>query len=274
LLKIILLIMYNFSMFNILKKKQTIGLALGGGAARGLAHIGVLKVFEKNRIPIDCITGVSVGSIIGALYATGLSASTLEELAQKLKWNQLVSLIPTRGGIASNKALADFILDIIKVNDFKNLHIPFRALATDITTGNPIVYKEGPLMEAIRASCQFPGIFAPLDKPRNLIFDGGLVENVPVTELLKMNPSVAIAVDVIPHKNVIFNPRNLLQLVDRSIDLLLKTNSAQGKQKAHIVIEPVTEEIYSFDKDKANRLIELGERTTEKALPQILSLIK
>lgn len=183
------------------KRKKKIGLALGSGAARGMAHIGVLKVFEEEGIEIDFIAGTSAGALIGALYAAGVSAARMEEVARELDWRRLAGLLdPTlpTSGIIDGKKMSRFIADLLPVHTFEELRIPLAVTATDIQSGEGLFIKKGNLLEALRAALAFPGIFNPVRFGDRYLVDGGLCNPVPVDIVKQMGADTVIGVCTIP----------------------------------------------------------------------------
>src|SRR5580698_11202723 len=139
-----------------------IGLALGGGFARGIAHVGVLKVLEEEDIPVRCIAGTSVGALIGAAYCSGISAAELEQVAARVRFKHIASWTLSRYGFASNSRMIGFLNHLLKVETFEELRIPLAVTATDFSTGEGVVFHSGPLIDPVRASCAYPGMFLPV----------------------------------------------------------------------------------------------------------------
>jgi len=183
------------------KEKKKIGLALGSGSARGLAHIGVLKVLESNSVPIDYIVGSSMGAFIGALYAGGLSVKQLEDIACNVDWKLTTKMfaptLPWNGLVAGNQ-IREFIKTLVGDININNLKIPFAAVATDVMNGEKIVIEQGSLVEAIRASISIPGIFIPVQYENRFLVDGGVANPVPVDVVKTMGADIVIAVNVTP----------------------------------------------------------------------------
>jgi len=179
---------------------RKVGLALSSGAARGLAHIGVLEVLEKEGIPINMIAGTSMGAIIGAMYAQGKNASQIKELALDLGWRklaQLLALTPTKTGFLSGRKIKARLKEIIGEVDFADLRMPFACVATDIMTGEEVIIKQGPVPEAVIASMSLPVIFKAARWQGRYLVDGGVVNPVPVSVLKDMGADFIIAVNVI-----------------------------------------------------------------------------
>ncbi len=188
-----------------MNKNPKVGLALGSGAARGLAHIGVLKVLEENKIPIDFIAGTSMGALIGATYAAGLDIEQIEEIACNTDWKLTARLfLPTlpRSGFVEGKRIKDFLKTLIGDSNIDTLKVPFAVVATDLLTGEEIVIHKGSLVEAVRASISIPVIFTPVRHQNRFLVDGGLVNPVPTSVAAEMGADVIIAVNVIPSVDI------------------------------------------------------------------------
>jgi len=180
---------------------RKVGIALGSGAARGLAHIGVLKVFEEEGIPVDVITGTSMGAFIGALYAAGVPVTQMEQVALEVDWRSLARLLTPSlpmSGLTDGKKLMAFLADLLPARDFKDLKIPLGITATDIHTGEAVIIKQGDLLEALRASLAFPGIFPPVRFGQRFLVDGGLCNPLPTDVARHMGASQVIGVCTIP----------------------------------------------------------------------------
>ena len=175
------------------KNRPRIGLALGGGAARGLAHLGVLKVLIEEKIPIDFIAGVSVGSIVAAGFAAGLSMEQLIQQAESVTWKHLSRWSLSLQGFNRNDRMADWLESLLPVSTFEELKVPLRVLATDLRTGKPVVLERGPLFPAIRASCAIPGLYVPVEVNGYLLADGYLTCNLPVQQVREMGANIVVA---------------------------------------------------------------------------------
>lgn len=178
-----------------------IGLALGSGAARGLAHIGVLKVLEEAKTPIYGIAGTSIGAFIGALYAAGVPVQRMEEVACELDWRKLARLLnPTIpiSGLVDGSKLVEFMAELLPVHSFEGLRLPFAVTATDIETGEALIIRKGDLLEALRAALAFPGIFPPVCFDDRFLVDGGLCNPVPADVVRQLGADRVIGVCTIP----------------------------------------------------------------------------
>jgi len=181
--------------------RPKLGIALGSGAARGLAHIGVLKVLEEADIQIDIITGTSMGAFIGAMYAAGVPVAQMEQVALEIDWLSMARLIapvmPT-SGLSDGKKLVAFMAELLPARDFKDLLLPLAITATDINTGEAIIIKQGDLLEALRASLAFPGIFSPVRFGQRFLVDGGLCNPIPADVARNLGAERIIGICTIP----------------------------------------------------------------------------
>ncbi len=182
-------------------KKRKVGLALGGGAARGLAHVGVLEILEREQIPIDMIAGTSVGAAVGALFAQGKNTSEIKKLARDFDWKQRIQamdLAPPRSGFIAGRKIKRLLKSIIGDVQFSDLKIPFACVATDVNSGEEVVINQGSVLEAVRASVSMPVIFTVVKWQGRYLVDGGLVDPVPVSVLKDMGADFIIAVNIMP----------------------------------------------------------------------------
>ncbi|MFO7984009.1 MAG: patatin-like phospholipase family protein [Desulfuromonadales bacterium] len=180
-----------------MKQRKKIGLALGSGAARGMAHIGVLKVFEEENIPIDYISGTSFGAIIGALYASGVSVAQLEEVGKGVNWARLARLVDpifSTSGLIDGRKLSVFLEDLLPRKNFEDLDIPLALTATDVESGEAIVIRRGNLLEALRAAVSFPGVFTPVAFGDRFLIDGGITNPIPIDVVRELGAEFAIGV--------------------------------------------------------------------------------
>lgn len=184
--------------------KRKIGIALGSGAARGMAHIGVLKVLEEEGVRIEAVAGTSIGAFIGALYAAGVPVSQMEEVARKVDWRQLAKLLDPKlpmTGLIDGKKVARFMSELLPVRTFEELRIPLAVVATDVETGEMLIIKKGNLLQALQAAISFPGIFTPVRFGDRFLVDGGLRNPVPVDVAREMGAETVIGVCAIPETN-------------------------------------------------------------------------
>lgn len=246
-----------------------IGLALGGGFARGIAHVGVLKVLEEANIPICCIAGTSVGALIGAAYCSGVSAAELEQVATKVRFKHIARWTLSRYGFASNQRMIGFLNQLLKVKTFEELRIPMAVTATDFATGEGIVFHSGPLIDPVRASCAYPGMFLPVKIRGRHLIDGMLSYTVPTKPLRQMGAERVLAVHLKGKWTNSEGPRHLFDVIGQCFAIAQEMNSSQWKQAADLVIEPdVNGYKYDAFEDSA-ALVRAGEIATRAALPEI-----
>lgn len=184
--------------------RPKLGLALGSGAARGLAHIGVLKVLEQAEIPVDIIAGTSMGAFIGAMYAAGVPVAHMEKAALEIDWRSMARLLDPMlpiSGLTDSKKLISFMADLLPAHNFSDLNRPLAVTATDINTGEAVIIKQGDLLEALRASLAFPGIFSPVRFGQRFLVDGGLCKPIPVDVARHLGAEKVIGVCTIPAVN-------------------------------------------------------------------------
>ncbi len=258
-------------------ERKKVGLALSGGAARGFAHLGVLKAFKENDIPIDFIAGTSAGSFAGGAYASGMSIESIVEIGKKISWYKVSELSFSARGLISNAPIAELVKNTFPFNKFEDLMIPFAAVATDLETGKEVVFKgTGDLGFAICASCAIPGIFAPLkDEDGKLYIDGGVVAPVPTQAVRDMGADVVIAVDVISCGATYWGkPSTLVGIIFQSAMMLLRTASVHQHYNADMVIIPEIAHLRPDDIGKMREYIELGEKAARAQIDEIKELIK
>lgn len=248
-----------------------VGVALGGGFARGLAHIGVLKVLEEEQIPIDFVAGTSVGSVIGAGYASGLSAKELEEIAGLVRFKDFSRWTFSRFGLFSNDKMAIFLAKILRCKTFEELRIPLAIAATDIITGEPAVFTKGDLVLPVRASCAYPGMFLPVNVDGRLLVDGLLGHAVPAMPLREMGAERVISVHLAAHWLNPRGPRHVFDVIGQCFSIAQDRMCGPWKAASDVVLEP---EIGEFGYDefvRAPELIRAGEAAARLAVPQIKS---
>ena len=251
-------------------KRPKIGLAFGGGFARGLAHIGALKVFEEEKLPIDFIAGTSVGSVIGALYCSGISAKELEEIAAIIRFKDIGRYTISRFGFVSNDRLASLLNKILKVKTFEELRVPLAVAATDFVTGEAVTFREGGLVDAVRASCAYPGMFLPVKVNGRLLVDGLLSHVVPAPPLKEMGADKVLAVSLSAHWcNSTTGPRHVFDVIGQCFSIAAEKMAGTWQKDADLIIEP---DIACFGYDdfaRAADLVRVGEKATREVLPQI-----
>ena len=250
-----------------------IGLALGGGFARGFAHLGVLKVLDQHRIPISHIAGTSVGSIFGAAYASGAPLARILAVSRTIRFRVIARWSVSRLGLASNHRLGDLIERVFESKQFEDMKIPLGVVATDLATGEPVLFREGPLVEAIRASCAYPGLFEPIQLGTRCLADGCLVAPVPTQAALQLGASIVVGVSVGTQDGSRTPPKNVFQVVARAVSAAQKHQLQTWERYANLVIRPDVQG-FSWDNfDRANEAIAAGEAAARLALPRIQKLL-
>jgi len=254
--------------------KKKIALVLGGGAARGIAHIGALKVLKRHKIPINMVVGTSIGSIVGAVYALGVSLKNLEEVALKTGWQDLADFALSKTGFLEGKNLERVIREAIEEKGFSDLKMPLAIVTTDIESGEEFVITSGDLAKSIRASCSIPGIFIPARIEGKMLVDGGLRSTVPSEVAKRIGADFVIAIDVgyCVRKGKI---SNIFQVLFQSIQIIGNELSKHERMPSDVVIEvPLGQDIDQMAFDKAAEIISIGEKAAEAAMPGLLAQMK
>jgi NTE family protein len=246
-----------------------VGIALGGGFARGLAHIGVLKVLEEEKIPVDFIAGTSVGSVIGAAYASGISAKELEEVAALVRFKDFSRWTFSRFGLFSNDKMAIFLRKVLRCKTFEELRIPLAVAATDIITGEPAVFTSGDLVDPVRASCAYPGMFQPVRIGGRLLVDGLLAHSVPAMPLRDLGAERVISVYLAAHWVKPGGPRHVFDVIGQCFSIAQERMCGPWKAASDVVVVPEIGEFAYDDFMRASDLIRCGEVAARAALPQI-----
>lgn len=247
-----------------------IGLALGGGFARGIAHVGVLKVLEEENIPIKFVAGTSVGALIGAAYCSGVTIPELEEIATRVRFKHFARWTLSRYGFASNQRMIGFLSSILKVKTFEELRIPLAVTATDFATGEGAVFHSGPLIDTVRASCAYPGMFLPVKIRGRLLVDGMLAHAVPTNPLREMGAARVLAVHLKGRwTNGDGGPRHLFDVIGQCFAIAQEMNCGVWQKAADLVLEPDVSGYKYDDFEHSRELVRAGEAVTREALPQI-----
>jgi NTE family protein len=246
-----------------------IGLALGGGFARGIAHIGVLRVLEEEGIPVRVVAGTSVGALIGASYCSGLCCDELEEVALSVRFTTFARWTLSRFGFATNDRMVAFLNRILKVKTFEELSIPLGVTATDFNTGEGVVFHSGSIIDPVRASCAYPGMFLPVNIRGRWLVDGMLSHPVPTRPLREMGAERILAVHLRGQWSKTGAPRHLFDVIGQSFAIAQDRMSDQWKAAAGLVIEPDVAGFAYDDFKRAAELVHAGEVAMRKALPEV-----
>ncbi len=253
-------------------KQAKVALVLGAGASRGFAHIGVLKVLEANRVPINMIVGTSAGSFVGSLYAYGFNAFQLQKMSFSMEKGDIVDLTVPDNGFVKGEKLEEYINNMVTNAPLEKMRIPFYAVATDIQSGQEVVFGKGNTGRAVRASCSIPGIFRPVKIENRMYVDGGVVSPVAVDAARKMGADIVIAVDVASSTDSA-PPENTIDTLLQSINIMYSKLTAIQIRRADVVIRPKVGYIASGDFSKRHEAVLEGEKAALEALPAIQAII-
>ncbi|HEY6805204.1 MAG TPA: patatin-like phospholipase family protein [Pyrinomonadaceae bacterium] len=254
----------------------SIGLALSGGAARGLSHVGVLRALHENNIPIDCVAGTSAGSIVGGALAAGMSIDDIETLGRSLRWRHIGRPTVSRRGLQSNKRLESFIRERLPKTKFEELLIPFAAVATDLENGTPVVMRDkGDVAFAIRASCTIPGLYVPVvDSEGRQLVDGGMVAVVPVSAARSLGADIVIAVEVNFEGASFLKSNSIIGVILQSMLTVAKVATRPELDAADYVIQPRVGQIRWDQLKKMGELVDAGYQAGLASIPAIKELIE
>ncbi|MFL6253987.1 MAG: patatin-like phospholipase family protein [Pyrinomonadaceae bacterium] len=258
-------------------RRPRLGLALSGGAARGLAHVGVMKVFAEHGIRVDCVAGTSAGALVGGALASGMSIEEIEKVGRSLRWRDLGRMTLSRLGVQSNAFLEEYVRARFPVTRFEELPVPFAAVATDLQTGARVVMRdEGDLGFAIRASCAIPGWYVPVtDSEGRQLVDGGLVANLPVSVVRSLGAEVVVAVDVNSEgAKFLGAPTSVIGVLLQSMLVVQRVAVEHQRQLADVVISPPVGHLRWDELSRASEFIDAGIEAARAALPAIKELLE
>ncbi len=253
--------------------RPRVGLALGGGFARGLAHIGVLKVLSENQIPIDALAGTSIGSVVAAAFASGCSPEEMAEEARKTRWKSFARWTVARMGLATIGRMEEMLRRVLHCSKFEELAIPLVVVAADISTGEAVSFRQGDLFPPLRASCSLPGLFTPVAYQGRLLVDGAIVGSVPVVPLRDCGVDKIIAVHLKTDSSL-HTPTNLFQVMGQAFQIAQARNMPTWREYCDVVIEPEVSDFNWDDFSQADELILAGERAAREALPALHGLLQ
>ena len=246
-----------------------IGLALGGGFARGIVHVGILKAFETEGIPISFVAGTSVGALIGAAYCGGVTPEELELIASRVRFRDLARWTLSRYGFATNLRMISFLDRILKVKTFEELRIPLAVTATDFGSGEGVVFRSGSLIDPVRASCAYPGVFLPVTVNGRLLVDGMLAHSLPTGPVREMGASRVIAVNLKSNWSNTDGPRHIFDVIGQCFSIAQDMNCAQSRACADLILEPDVTGYRYDDFEHSAELVRIGEDAARAALPEI-----
>jgi NTE family protein len=270
------------------QKSSKIGLALSGGAAKGLAHIGVVKALEEADTPIDFVAGTSMGAMVGACFAHDGEISVIEEVALNIGWEQLTRLLDPRfsflgKGLIRGQRIEALLRALIGDAEFKDLKIPLALVATDVNSGQEVIFRKGPVVQSVRASISIPGVFVPVTLEGRCLVDGGLVNPVPVDILRDMGAKFIIASNVITEKstNPVISKKcnaasipNIFHTLIQSLHIMEYEIIKLKTLNADVIITPDVSHIEAYDFHRGEEAIQAGYDAARKAIPKIQNFIK
>jgi len=249
---------------------KRIGLALGGGAAKGLAHIGALKAFEEEQIPIHCISGTSVGALVASYHAFGRPAESILSICSTLNLSRLIDFTLERGGLFSTNNIREMLHRDLGDCRIEDANIPLAICTTDIETGEQLIFREGNLADIVCASMAVPGLFVPVEVDGRILVDGGLVENLPISPLADMGAGITVGVDL-SHVGRYPKPENTIDVVSNAINISIDFNTRKQLKKADIAV-PLDLSDYSLtnNADRVEELYMEGYHPMKKKIRQVL----
>jgi NTE family protein len=249
------------------KECPRVGLALAGGFARGIAHIGVLRVLRDAGIPIDCVAGTSVGALIGAGYCAGSALEDMEKVGAVTSFADFGRWTPSWLGLATNQRMEKYLTRFTSAKSFEELKTPLAVATTDINAGVSVYYSHGPLVPPIRASCAYPGLFLPIQHDGRTLVDGFLTAPVPVEGALLLGADIVIAVYL--ESGTVEQPRTFTDILSRAFNILQRHSDLAWRTQADVIIEPDVKPFGWDDFSKTQDIIAAGEAAALAALPQI-----
>lgn len=247
----------------------TIGVALGGGFARGIAHIGVLKVLEDEGIAVKVVTGTSVGALLGAIYCSGVSLEELVQIAHTCRFTTFARWTLSRCGFASNDRMVSFLDRVLKVRSFEELRIPLGVTATDFNSGEAVIFHSGSIIDPVRASCAYPGMFLPVQIRGRYYVDGMLSHPVPSHPAREMGADRVIAVHLKGTWSKGGAPRHLFDVIGQSFAIAQDAMAGVWKSAADLIVEPDVAGFAYDDFKRADDLMRSGEAAMRAALPEV-----
>ena len=249
------------------RERPRVGLALAGGFARGLAHIGVLRVLREAGIPVDCVAGTSVGALIAASYCAGVPLEEMERIGSVTTFADFGRWTPSWLGLATNQRMEKYFARFTPIKTFEELRTPLAVATTDINAGVSVYYSHGPIMPPIRASCAYPGLFLPIQYDGRTLVDGFLTSPVPVEGALLLGADIVIAVYL--EAGSLAQPRTFTDVLSRAFTIVQRHSDLAWRTQADVVIEPDVKPFVWDDFSKTPEMVAAGEAAALAALPQI-----
>ena len=254
------------------KERPRVGLALAGGFARGIAHIGVLRVLREAGIPIDCVAGTSVGALIAVGFCAGASLDEMAKVGAETTFSDFGRWTPSWLGLATNQRMEKYLERFTPVKNFQELQTPLAIATTDISAGVSVYYSHGPIAPPLRASCAYPGLFVPIQFEGRTLVDGFLTAPVPVEGALLLGADVVIAIYLESSNSE--EPRTFTDVLSRSFNIIQRHGDLAWRTQADVIIEPDVKPFVWDDFSKTPEMIAAGEAAALAALPEIRALIR
>lgn len=249
------------------------GLALGGGAARGFTHIGVIRALEEAQLVPACVAGTSAGSLVGALYCAGFDSHRIEEEARNMKWGDLVQMTFPRMGLVKTDKLSELVQGLIGDINISDLKLPFAAIAVDLVTGEERVLREGPVSTAVRASCGLPGVFVPVERDGELLVDGGVRNSVPANVARSLGADFVVGIDL-NADNVGKDDSidNVVDVLARTMGILMYSTSDIGRRNSDIFLQPDLVGFSYHSMGRIDEAIARGYETMVEIVPRLKAM--
>lgn len=253
--------------------KSVIGIALGSGGAKGFAHVGVLKALEECDIPVDVVSGSSMGSLVGAFYVTGMKSNFMERLARTLTWRHWVDVTVPRVGLITGKKVHELVALLTHQAEFASTELPFAVVATELVSRQLVTFRSGSVADAVRASISIPGVFVPFVKDDAVYVDGGVMERVPVAAARDLGATSVIAIDVAANRRHVV-PETMMDVISMSLDAMQEPFIGARVADAAVVLRPDLSEIGTSQFSRAGEAIDIGYRYTMEHMDEIRASIE
>ncbi len=253
--------------------QKKLGLVLSSGSARGLAHIGILKTFQKHNIPIYCIAGSSIGSLVGGLFASGMPIDMLEGLALNLDQRKWIDVSPPRKGLIKGHKILKILKMVTKNCNIEDLPIPFGCVATDLSKGRLVNFTQGNLAHAIRASISIPGVFHPLEMDGMILADGAVIEMLPVDLCRSLGADIIVSVDVSTQVSGV-KINTIFDVILQSMNIMQSEMIKEKREVSDILIRPDVQDISPNQFHRSEEAIQAGELACEHVIPRIKGLLE
>ena len=245
-----------------------VGLALSGGATRGVAHIGALQAFEEYNIRPSLVSGTSIGAMLGSVYAFGVPIDEIRRQAEAMSWTSVSSFSISKSGLLSNRVIGEIVVDLVGDVNIEDCPIPLAIMATDIATGDKVVLREGNLASSVRASTCIPGVFTPIKINNRLLVDGFLTENVPISPLTELGADLIIGINL-GTQRLYREPNSIINIMLNAFDISIDSNTMTRLKDADFIIKPDLRAIIESDSEEASALYEAGYEAARAAIKAI-----